>query len=68
VEAIQVCYNLTPENQEREYGGLREAMNYYNLEKGTIVTNNQFQTEQIEDKTIEIVPAWQWLINQTEMK
>jgi predicted AAA+ superfamily ATPase len=63
VEVIQVCYNLTPENQEREYGGLREAMNYYHLEKGTIVTYNQFQSEQIEDKTIEIVPAWKWLIN-----
>jgi predicted AAA+ superfamily ATPase len=62
-EVIQVCFVLNEGNKEREYGGLLEAMNYYNLEKGTIITNNQYSTEQIENKTVEIVSAWKWAIH-----
>jgi predicted AAA+ superfamily ATPase len=62
-EAIQVCSILNESTREREYGGLLEAMNYYNLDRGTIITNNQFSVEQIDNKTIEIIPAWKWCIN-----
>ncbi len=54
--AIQVCYELTEENKERELAGLREAMSDLKI-NGTIITYNQ------EDKLgeIKVIPAWKWM-------
>ncbi|MBU4351684.1 MAG: ATP-binding protein [Nanoarchaeota archaeon] len=56
-EAIQVCYELNEDNQERELGGLKEAMQELKLKKGNIITFNQ------EDKLdgINIIPFWKWV-------
>lgn len=61
--AIQVCYQLNPKNIKREYNGLKEAMQIYGLEKGTLIT--AYQTERPEEipDEIEILPAWKWLLN-----
>ncbi|MCF6358156.1 MAG: DUF4143 domain-containing protein, partial [Draconibacterium sp.] len=40
-QLIQVCYNLTIDNQDREINGLLEAMNYFDKQKGVLVTFNQ---------------------------
>ena len=37
-QLIQVCYSLTNDNLERETSGLVEAMKFFNLKQGTIVT------------------------------
>jgi hypothetical protein len=37
-EAIQVCYELNPENPERELNGITEALEFFNKEEGTLVT------------------------------
>lgn len=59
--AVQVCLQLTNDNQERELKGLKEAMELYNLESGIIVTLNQ-QNETISDgKKINIIPAYKFL-------
>lgn len=57
-EAIQVCYEITTENMEREVSGLKEAMEKLNIKKGTIITLNQ------SDKLgkIDVIPAWKWII------
>ena len=60
-KAIQVCWNITAENFEREYNGLKEAMKTFNLSHGQIVTLNQ--TDKFEENgiTIELVPANEFL-------
>lgn len=60
-QAVQVCYELTPENRKREIGGLIVCMNQFKLKKGIILTFSQ-EEECPEDKRIKIVPVWKWLL------
>ena len=61
-KALQVCYQLTPENKEREIAGLTEACKTHNLKEGFIITFNQ-QDEFTENKIkIRLIPAWKWLL------
>jgi len=59
IEALQVCYHLNPDNKKREISGLNEAIDKYNLKKGTIITFEQ--EEKINN--IDVVPAWKFLLN-----
>ena len=61
-EAIQVCYEINSQNQDRELNGLKEAMDTYKLKKGTIITYNQDKIIKENNKTIILIPAWRWLI------
>lgn len=54
---IQVCYQLTPENEEREIEGLIEALRFFHLETGTIVTLNQNDSILQQNMTIHILSA-----------
>ncbi|MDO8647206.1 MAG: ATP-binding protein [Candidatus Diapherotrites archaeon] len=60
-QAIQVCYELTEENKEREINGLLEAMEKFKLKKGMILTLKQKDEIKQADKTIIVKPAWEWL-------
>lgn len=60
VKLFNVSY--TDELHEREFAGIVEGMQEFNLEKAVILTKNYFDTKQIEGKTIECVPLWAWLI------
>ena len=57
VNAIQVCQEVHAENQEREISGLLEAMTFFDLQKGFIVTFNQEDTLEMDGKTIYLVPS-----------
>ncbi len=62
-EAIQVCAVFENElTKKREIDGLLEAMNTFNLEKGLIITLDTEESMDIENKQIDIVPAWKWLL------
>ena len=54
--AIQVCWNLTPDNLDRELTGLKNALKTTKAKKGMIITFNQ------EDNLdgILVIPAWKW--------
>jgi len=67
VEAIQVTWRLTHENRERETAGLIEAMDKFNLKKGTILTYDQKQEITAQNKKIAIKPAWQWLLENKKL-
>jgi len=57
---IQVCWELTADNQDREINGLLDAMEFFNQEEGTILT---FDTEDLiltKGKKINVTPAWKW--------
>ena len=62
IHAIQVCYDLNEENQDREIKGLLEAMDELNLQKGLILTFNQEDEFKIENKNIIVKPVWKWLL------
>ena len=55
-QAIQVCYELTPENNKREFGGFNAIEKEVKLDKKTIITYNQERQE----KDIEVVPVWKF--------
>lgn len=60
---IQVCYDLSMNNQQREINGLLEAMSYFDVSGGTIVTFDQKDEFILDDKTIEVIPAHFWLMH-----
>jgi predicted AAA+ superfamily ATPase len=55
---IQVCWELTPDNQDREINGLLEAMDFFNLDYGTIFTFDTEDIIQTAGKRIDVIPAW----------
>jgi len=61
-DAVQVCWELTDMNRDREVNGLIEALNFLELNTGLIITNSQEEVFKIDGKTIEVKPAWKWLL------
>jgi hypothetical protein len=61
-QALQVCYELSDENKIREYDGLLEAMNAFQLSEGLILTYDQEDDEIIDNKKVMIRPVWKWLL------
>ena len=53
--AIQVCYELNKDNREREFKGLINALNTFNLTQGFIVTPTQKKEEVYSGKKIKII-------------
>jgi len=62
---VQVCYALNNDNMKREVKGVLEALEFFNLPEGTIVTLNQKDTIKQNDKIIKVVPASDFLSNKT---
>lgn len=58
----QVCTDLNADNKNREIGGLTEAMEFFNLGDGTILTLNQEDNFNISGKEIKVVPVWKWVL------
>lgn len=59
--AIQVCYELLPENRERELAGLLNAMEEHGLFEGYLITYQQEKTMRRGTMLIRVLPAWKWL-------
>ena len=58
--AIQVSWELTSENEKRELNGLIEALDYYKLKDGMILTYNQEKELKVGERKIIVYPAWKW--------
>jgi predicted AAA+ superfamily ATPase len=58
--AVQVCWELSAENNKREINGLKEAMESIELKSATVVTAHQEDEITVLDKTIKCVPFWKW--------
>jgi len=61
-EAIQVCYELTGENKDREINGLIETMDEFKLNNGLIITGDLEGEEIRGGKKIVYKPLWKWLL------
>jgi predicted AAA+ superfamily ATPase len=61
--AIQVCYDMSNVNtKDRELKGLIEAMNYFNLNRGIIITMYEEDSFVIDGKSIEVKAAYKWML------
>lgn len=60
--AIQVCYEISEENKEREINGLAEVMEEFSLIEGLIITNDFEGEETLMGKRIIYKPFWKWLL------
>jgi hypothetical protein len=66
IHAIQVCYDLSENStKKREIKGLLEAMDYFKIEKGLIITAEHEEELVFEGKTISIKPAYKLLVNRS---
>lgn len=64
IEAIQVATHLNDESvRNREISGLIEAMQAYDIQEGTIITENDHETLKIDQFQIKVTPIWKWLLN-----
>ena len=60
--AIQVCYELTDDNKNREINGLLAALDAFNLNAGLILTYNQEDKISDHYKIIKIIPVRKLLL------
>lgn len=64
---VQVCASLADQQtRKRETTALAEAMSELNLSQGLIVTRNEDEQIQVGSGTIDVVPAWRFLLNLPE--
>ena len=62
--AIQVCHSLDEPNREREINGLLEAMIFFKLKEGLILTFEQKEELEIDGKKVKILPVLSWMSEQ----
>ncbi len=62
-ELYQVCYSLDdPDVRERELRALPGAAQHLGSQANRIVTFNEEETVDIDGVTVDVVPAWKWLL------
>lgn len=59
--AIQVCHVLDDSNREREIQGIVEAMDAFKLKEGVILTFEQTEEINIDQKKIRVLPVFRWI-------
>jgi len=61
---VQVCESLAkPQTRKREIETMSEAMTELGVTNGTIVTRNEGESVDVAGGTIEVVPAWRFLLD-----
>ncbi|MBU4082786.1 ATP-binding protein [Patescibacteria group bacterium] len=68
IEAAQVTKILDHNNEKREFAGLLEAMEKFNLKEGLIITEDQEDERKINGKIIKIIPCWKWLLENEKIQ
>lgn len=63
-EAIQVCYTLSKEKEERELKGLLEVRDRFRIKSGLVITESQEASEKMRGKTLHFLPLWKWLLRE----
>ena len=59
--AVQVCWELSRDNEEREINGALRAMERFGLKEAELVTRDQSDLISEGGRIIRVVPAWKWL-------
>lgn len=58
---IQVCEELNSDNLKREMDGLQEAIKYFDMKEGYILTRNQQDELADKDRLVHVVPVNQFI-------
>ena len=65
IRMVNVCYDLSnAETKTRELNSLLEAMQQHNTINATLITMEMEELVSIDNKNINIIPLWKWLIDQ----
>lgn len=59
--AVQVCWELSRDNEEREINGALRAMERFGLKEAVLVTRDQSDLISEGGRIVRVVPAWKWL-------
>jgi predicted AAA+ superfamily ATPase len=63
-EVMQITKSISDVRvREREISGIREAMKYFKLRKGLVLTEDENEEIRAEEGKILIEPLWYWLLN-----
>jgi len=62
-KAIQVTWELSDKNRDREIKGIFEAMKKFELKEGLILTYDEEEEIIKDDLKIKVMPVWKWLLN-----
>ena len=60
-QIIQVCSQIDSDNKARELDGLFEAMEFFKMKEGYIVTLNQKDKLVVNYKTVNLIPAFEFI-------
>jgi len=63
----QVCWQLDNETLDREIKGISEAMEFFSLQEGTIITYNQADSFTIGNRKINVIPFYEWAIGKNDV-
>jgi len=58
---IQVCYQINGDNKSREIDGLTEAVRFFGLDEGLLLTMNEEDILKVDGLTIRLLPVWKWI-------
>lgn len=58
---VQVCFALSDDNMVRELSGLKEAMEFFQLDQGLLISYNQEDIIEDNGLKIMVIPAWKWM-------
>jgi predicted AAA+ superfamily ATPase len=65
IRLVNVCYDLSnAETKTRELNCLLEAMQQHKTNNATLITMEMEELVSIDNKRINIIPLWKWLIDQ----
>ncbi|MEW6326296.1 MAG: ATP-binding protein [Thermodesulfobacteriota bacterium] len=57
---VQVCFEMTEENMDREIAGLIEACHWVGVNEGIILTHDEEKELSIDGISIKVYPLWKW--------
>jgi predicted AAA+ superfamily ATPase len=57
---VQVCWELTGDNEDREIKGLLKALDFFDQEAGLILTRDTEDVVNTGGKKITVLPAWKY--------
>ena len=64
---VQACETMAdPKTRKRELVALKDAMAEFDLKSGMVVTRNEEERIEVDSGTIEVVPAWRFLLDLAE--
>jgi len=65
---VQACESLAdPQTKKREVAALSEAMAELKIKSGAIVTKNEEDHIDIDGRSIQVIPAWRFLIDLSDL-